>query len=130
MLIPIGDDDRNLYKRSVVTNFLLVANVAVFVLLQGMGSDRQGIRLLKLNCFEIRVSDPGASLEFYQGLFGMPVQARTGDRVCLRVGDGPQFMAMRQVREGEMPAITQIGYSVADFDPELFKARLVRIEGQ
>jgi len=39
MLIPIGDDDRSLYKQSVVTNVLLVSNVAVFVLLQGMGSD-------------------------------------------------------------------------------------------
>jgi len=86
-----------------------------------------GIRLLKLNCFEIRVSDPAASLAFYQGLFGMPVQARTQDRVCLRVGDGPQFMAMRQVRDGEMPAITQIGYSVADFDPDRTLMALERI---
>lgn len=75
-----------------------------------------GIRLLKLNCFEIRVADVEASLDFYQALFGMPVQARADDRISLRVGDGPQFMALRQLRQGEAPAITQIGYSVEDFD--------------
>jgi len=76
-----------------------------------------GIRLLRLNTFEIRVTDPAASLAFYQGLFGMPVQARQGDRICLRVGDGPQFMAMRALSDGEAPGITQIGYAVEDFDP-------------
>jgi len=69
-----------------------------------------GIRLLKLHNFEIRVSDSGASLDFYQSLFGMGIQARADDRISLRVGPGPQFMAVRGVRDGELPAITQIGY--------------------
>jgi len=73
------------------------------------------IRLRKLNCFEIRVSDPEASADFYQQLFGMPVQARQGGRICLRVGAGPQFMAIRPVLDGENPGITQIGYSVEAF---------------
>jgi catechol 2,3-dioxygenase-like lactoylglutathione lyase family enzyme len=74
------------------------------------------IRLLRLNCFEIRVRDPARSVSFYQGLFGMPIQARSGDRTCLRVGDGPQFMALRALRDAEQPAITQIGYAVENFD--------------
>jgi catechol 2,3-dioxygenase-like lactoylglutathione lyase family enzyme len=86
-----------------------------------------GIRLLKLNCFEIRVSDPDASLRFYQGLFGMPVQARAGDRICLRVGDGPQFMAIRKAGEGEAPSIVHIGYSVADFDVRGTRSALERV---
>lgn len=75
-----------------------------------------GIRLLKLNCFEICVADLDRSLDFYQGLFGMPVQARADDRVALTIGTGPEFMAVRRMRAGESPAITHIGYSVADFD--------------
>lgn len=75
-----------------------------------------GIRLLKLHNFEIRVADPSESLDFYQALFGMGVQARADDRISLRVGAGPQFMAVRSVRAGESPAITQIGYSVDGFD--------------
>lgn len=86
-----------------------------------------GIRLLRLNSFEIRVSDPDRSLQFYQDLFGMPVQARSGDRPCLRVGDGPQFMAMRPIRGDETPAITGIGYAVEDFDPSRTQAALIRV---
>jgi catechol 2,3-dioxygenase-like lactoylglutathione lyase family enzyme len=76
------------------------------------------IKLLKLNHFEIRVSDVAASVRFYQDLFGMPVQARNSEQTCLRVGDGPQFMAIRELQPGETPAITQFGYSVEDYDIE------------
>jgi catechol 2,3-dioxygenase-like lactoylglutathione lyase family enzyme len=75
-----------------------------------------GIHLLKLHNFEIRVSDLNASLDFYQSLFGMAVSSRADDRISLRVGAGPQFMAVRGIRAGEAPAITHIGYSVEDFE--------------
>jgi catechol 2,3-dioxygenase-like lactoylglutathione lyase family enzyme len=75
-----------------------------------------GIRLRKLHNFEIRVSDPARSLRFYQDLFGMPVQARDGDRVLLKIGDTNQFMAIRPLRGAEKPAITHIGYTVEDYD--------------
>lgn len=84
------------------------------------------IRPKKLNCFEIRVADVDRTVGFYQGLFGMPVQARSADRVCLRIGDGPQFMAVRAVRDGETPAITHLGYSIEDFDVERVLAALGR----
>src|SRR5688572_19214193 len=70
------------------------------------------LRIHKINCFELRVSDVAKTVAFYQDLFGMPVQARNGDRVCLRVGEGPAFMAVRPLEAGETPAITHIGYSV------------------
>jgi catechol 2,3-dioxygenase-like lactoylglutathione lyase family enzyme len=85
------------------------------------------IRLRKLNCFEIRVSDVDRAVRFYQGLFGMPVQARDGERVCLRIGDGPQFMSVRQVRGGEKPAIAHIGYSVDGFETQGALAALRQI---
>jgi catechol 2,3-dioxygenase-like lactoylglutathione lyase family enzyme len=76
------------------------------------------VALRKLNCFEIRVSNVAASVAFYQNLFGMSVQSRNGNRTCLRIGDGPAFMAIRRVRAGETPAITQLGYSVDDYSVE------------
>jgi membrane associated rhomboid family serine protease len=38
MLIPIGDDDRNLSKPAVVTYLVIAANLAVFFLIQGGGA--------------------------------------------------------------------------------------------
>jgi catechol 2,3-dioxygenase-like lactoylglutathione lyase family enzyme len=74
------------------------------------------LRLRKINCFELCVRDVAASVAFYQRVFGMPVQARAGDRVSLRIGAGPQHLRIRAARTGEAPAITQLGYSVEDFD--------------
>jgi len=74
------------------------------------------IRLQKINCFELRVADVQRTVAFYQDLFGMPVQSRYGDRVCLRVGAGPAFMAVRALLPGETAAITHLGYSVENFD--------------
>jgi len=91
-----------------------------------LGQAPAAIALSKLNCFEIRVSNVAASVAFYQGLFGMPVQARDAQRTCLRIGDGPQFMAIRQVSDGETPAITHLGYSVHAFDVERL---LVALQG-
>ncbi len=75
-----------------------------------------GLHIQKINTFEIRVSDVNRSVAFYQKLFGMPVQSRFGERVAMRVGAGPAFMAIRAVQAGETPAITHIGYSVDNFD--------------
>ena len=80
---------------------------------------QSGIRLEKLNYFEIRVTDPGRSLSFYQGLFGMPVQFRSSDdRIFMKIGDSRQYMAVRQAGSNEAPAITQLGYSVSNYDPD------------
>ena len=42
-----------------------------------------------LSQLTLTVSDVAKSLDFYQGLFGMPVQARQGATVLLRIGAGP-----------------------------------------
>jgi catechol 2,3-dioxygenase-like lactoylglutathione lyase family enzyme len=89
-------------------------------------SQSSGIRVAKLHCFEIRVADVERSVEFYQRLLGMPVQARTPGRVCLGIGAGPQFMAIRAAQAGEAPAITYIGYSVRDFDAAAVLTELQR----
>jgi catechol 2,3-dioxygenase-like lactoylglutathione lyase family enzyme len=105
----------------------LLASIPALGLLPGVLSAQNApaISVKKLNCFEIRVSDPARTIAFYQDLFGMPVQARFGERAYLRVGEGPHFMVVRPLESGETPAITYIGYSVEDFDVETQQAALL-----
>jgi catechol 2,3-dioxygenase-like lactoylglutathione lyase family enzyme len=72
-------------------------------------------RVNGLSHITLTVSDVARSLEFYQGLFGMPVQARHGSAVLLRIGDGPRFLALRQAAAGERPSISALGFGVQDF---------------
>lgn len=110
-----------------LTRRRLLAALPALALPASAFSQVSDIRLLKLNCFEIRVTDLGRSLEFYQSLFGMPVQARAEGRVALAVGSGPQFMAVRELVDDESPGITQIGYAIADFDAARTQSALERI---
>lgn len=82
------------------------------------------IKLHKINCFELRSSDVERTVALYQDLFGMPVQSRNGGRICLRIGAGPAFMAVRALEAGEMPGFTHIGYSVDGFDVTTQQAAL------
>jgi len=52
------------------------------------------IAVRNLNHMTLTVKDPKRSIEFYQGLFGMPIQARQGPTTVLRIGSGPQFVAI------------------------------------
>jgi catechol 2,3-dioxygenase-like lactoylglutathione lyase family enzyme len=72
-------------------------------------------RVNALSQITLTVSDVKRSLEFYQGLFGMPVQARQGSDVLLRIGSGPRFLALRQAAAGERPSISALGFGVQNF---------------
>ena len=72
-------------------------------------------RVNGLSQITLTVSDVKRSLDFYQGLFGMPVQARQGSAVLLRIGNGPRFIALRQAAAGERPSISALGFGVQDF---------------
>ena len=72
-------------------------------------------RVNGLSQIALTVSDVKRSLEFYQGLFGMPVQARQGSTVLLRIGEGPRFLALKQAAAGEAPSISALGFGVRDF---------------
>ena len=107
----------NNYKRNSRRRILTALGSAPLVgLLPAARAQQRPMSISKLNCFELRVSDPGRTVAFYQDMFGMPVQARVGNRICLRVGTGPQFMQIRPLQPGEIPAITWLGYSVENFD--------------
>lgn len=86
-----------------------------------------GITLQKLHCFEIRVSDVERTVRFYQDLFGMPVISSYGGRICLGIGESSQFMAVRALQAGESPAITQLGYTVGDFEIGALQDKLARV---
>jgi catechol 2,3-dioxygenase-like lactoylglutathione lyase family enzyme len=74
------------------------------------------IRVRSLNHFGISVSDPKRSIEFYQALFGMPIQARAGGNAILRIGTGPQFISIAPVENGAAPSITHYCLGVEAFN--------------
>jgi catechol 2,3-dioxygenase-like lactoylglutathione lyase family enzyme len=63
----------------------------------------------------LAVSDLERSLDFYQGLFGMPVQARQEGKILLRIGDGPHFLALTEAGPAG-PHIDHFGLAVENFD--------------
>ena len=75
-----------------------------------------------INHMTLSVSDPAASLAWYQGLFGMPIAARQGGTVVLQVGDGPQFIALGGAAS-DNPRITHLCLALDNFDHE----RIVQI---
>ena len=53
-----------------------------------------------LNHIAIAVSDKKRSMEFYQGLFGWPIQHTQGTTTGMRIGAGPQYVTMSQGKPG------------------------------
>ncbi len=82
------------------------------------------VAVRKLHSFRIRSSDVARSVAFYQNVFGAPVQARQGDEVVLRVGDGPHYFSISPAEPGEAPTIAHMGLSVADFDVDAVQEQL------
>ena len=76
---------------------------------------RSPISVTAINHAKIRVTDPARSLEWYQSLFGLPIVARQGTTVILRIGDGPQFLAI-DGESSRKPGIVHMGLSVDSFD--------------
>ncbi len=78
-------------------------------------SSKPPIRARGLNHMTLRVSDRKQSVEFYQGLFGLPVQHRQGVSTGLRVGSGPHYISLAQGRAGAQPAIAHFCMTVDRF---------------
>ncbi len=73
------------------------------------------IRLTGINHVNLAVPDVSRSVDFYQGLFGMPVISRPGAAVNLRIGDGPQFLGITPAGPNA-PSISHLCFGVADFN--------------
>jgi len=71
-----------------------------------------------LNHMTLRVSDAKRSIEFYQGLFGMPIQARQSNTVQLRLGSGPQYVSVGQVTGSQKPGFDHFCMTTQGFDVE------------
>lgn len=106
------------YQNSIkLSRRSLLSTLPAFLALPAITQAQQlPIKVRKLNSFELRVADVQRSKEFYQELFGMPEQGRHGERVCLGVGGGPAYMAIRPLKNNESPAITQLGYGLDNYN--------------
>ena len=71
-----------------------------------------------LNQFTLLVSDVKRAIDFYQGLFGMPIQTRQGSTVLMRIGNGPQFMAIAPAGSNPPSIAPIVGISVEDFNAD------------
>jgi catechol 2,3-dioxygenase-like lactoylglutathione lyase family enzyme len=84
------------------------------------------LRARGLHSMTLAVSDVKRSLDFYQGLFGMPIQARHGDSPLLRVGPGPKFMALTTAAADGPTGVSRFGIGVEDFNVD----RIVAVLGE
>ena len=99
--------DRRTFLMSVSVAALapsLMDNEAARALGNQAGSPPMRVR--GLNHMTLAVSDPKRSIEFYQGLFGMPIQARQGPTVLLSIGSGPQASTSIP---GGISSVTSVG---------------------
>src|SRR5579862_7020940 len=98
---------------SAVTRRELLISLPALVMAPRMMAQpgKPAIPVKGLNHFTLAVSDIKRSLDFYQGLFGMPIQAHQGATPVLRIGSGPQFLALSAAGTNK-PSISHLCLSV------------------
>lgn len=74
------------------------------------------IKTRALNHVTIRVADLKRSVDFYQRVFGMPVQAMQAAITVLQVGTGPQSHIIAPAGAGGTPEINHFCMTVEGFD--------------
>ncbi len=89
-----------------------------------LGQNPSPVAVRKIHSFDIKVQDVQRSLRFYQDVFAAPVQARRGDSIYLRIGEGPHFFSISPVGPGEQVGFSYIGLSVANFDVDRVQNQL------
>src|SRR5881397_573350 len=82
------------------------------------------IRVRGINHVTLAVSDLKRSVEFYQGLFGMPVLNRQGTSSAgLQIGAGPQHLGL-STAGSNAPKINHICLAVDNFNVDQLKVIL------
>lgn len=99
-------------RRTLLLSLPMVAS-ATRMLAQGRGS---ALTVRALSHMTLTVSDRKRSLEFYQGLFGWPIQHTQGASNGLRIGAGPQYVSLSQGGPNATPGINHICWTVEGFD--------------
>src|SRR5216684_1287843 len=84
-------------------------------------TENSPIRVKGINHVTLNVSDLKRSLDFYQGLFGMPIISRQGTQAAnLRIGGGPQFLGLSS-GGSSTPHIDHICLAVDNFNVDRLK---------
>ena len=96
---------------------LLLSLPALAMAPRAFAQAKPPIPLKGFNHFKLLVADVKRSVDFYQSLFGMPIQARQGSTVILRMGTGPQFIAIAPAGSAP-PSISQMGLAVENFNAD------------
>ena len=104
--------DTRISRRSLLLSLPAVAVARRVLTAQGAAST---LKIRTFNHMTLSVSDPKLSIDFYQGLFGMPIQAHQGATTLLRVGDGPQFVAI-SAAGANAPGINHYCLTIEDFN--------------
>jgi catechol 2,3-dioxygenase-like lactoylglutathione lyase family enzyme len=75
------------------------------------------LRARGINHIALTVSDLKRSIDFYQGLFGMPQQSRTETDAALLIGSGPEFLNVGIETAGDRtPRINHVCLGLERFD--------------
>jgi catechol 2,3-dioxygenase-like lactoylglutathione lyase family enzyme len=105
--------DTRMTRRSLLLSLPAIAAARSVLTAQGAAPT---MRIRGFNHMTLSVSDPKQSLDFYQGLFGLPIQSRQGDSSTqLRVGSGPQYISLSKAAAGSTPNIGHYCLTVDDF---------------
>jgi len=78
---------------------------------------RPTMRVRGINHVTLAVTDVKRSVDFYQGLFGMPVISRQESTANLQIGTGPQFLGISAAGSNE-PRLNHLALGVDDFSVE------------
>jgi catechol 2,3-dioxygenase-like lactoylglutathione lyase family enzyme len=80
-------------------------------------ADNPPIRVRGINHVTLSVADVRRSVEFYQGLFGMPVTSRQGMTTNLQIGAGPQFLGVSAAGTNP-PSINHLCLGIDNFNAD------------
>lgn len=117
---------RRMTKHTAISRrqmLLTLPALAIAPKVWAQAAGRAPIAVKYFNHFMLSVSDVQRSVDFYQGLFGMPIQARQGQTVLLRVGNGPQFLGLTPAGSNP-PSISHLGLAVDGFNADRVVAAL------
>jgi catechol 2,3-dioxygenase-like lactoylglutathione lyase family enzyme len=81
-------------------------------------SGKAPIRVRSLSHMTLTVSDRKRSVEFYQGLFGLPVQHHQDVSTGLRIGPGRQYISLSQGGPNATPKIAHFCMTVEHFSAD------------
>lgn len=107
-----------LYQFFLVINKKHIASILTVAFLFLVSGQSFAWDNLRLHSVGLRVSDVEKSLNFYQSVLGLPIQAEKDNTLFLRFGEGPSYLSLAPTIAGEKPRISHIGLSVDNFSIE------------